>query len=155
MSKNKRNLGDLDKRIKPYHVQERPATLTISHVGLETIKTRFKPEHNAVTVLAGDSNFNPFAAENVMQDLYVLWFVELGARMNFPLNNTNRRTLIKAYGRDPQNLIGKKITLKFGKAPNGADTIIVEPVTPRGAAEPETLADETPVRLDELVNPDQ
>lgn len=141
MSKQRRrNLGDLDKRIKPYHVADKPLTLTIAHVGIETIKSQFKPQHNAVEVLAGDTNFNPFAGETEYRDLYVLWFKETGSRVSFPLNNTNRRTLIKLFGKEFDALIGKRITLKAGKAPNGADTVLIEmalQVEPAQPIEPE------------------
>jgi len=63
------------------------------------------------------------------KDKYVLYFQE--DTIGLPLNVTNLKTLINAYGNDTDNWVGKKVRLKTATIIFNAqqkNTIIIEPL---------------------------
>lgn len=174
MSKQTRrkNMGDFDNRIKPYHLTK-PWVLKILVIGVEQIADRFsKPVIGEVLATAEGNKINPYAvpqvakgqkAELPTKQMPVLFFHGWGSRKSFVLNNTNRRTLIEAFGVDPNNWIDKVITLSAGKTPQKKPTVILTvggDYENQKPALPETLDTETgelqdgePVELGHLLNP--
>ena len=168
---SRKKFGDLDVRIRPYHVKDAPWILTISHVGIEMIPDLYAqqpPTGEILTVEEGD-HFDPFAPKPVrkgaptLKPAFVIWFKEFGVRRNFLLNKTNERTLIAAFGRDPNNCKGKLVVLKYGKTRQGKDTVILE-IAPDGSKpglgtyntphDDEILTDTEPAPLTDLIQPD-
>ena len=171
MSKTSRKkFGDLDVRIRPYHVKDAPWILTISHVGIEMIPDLYAqqpPTGEVLTVEEGET-FDPFAPKQskkgapALKPAFVLWFKEFGVRRNFLLNKTNERTLISSFGRDPNNCKGKLILLKYGKTRQGKDTVILE-IAPEGSKpglgsyhthDDEMIVSAEPAPLSDLIQPE-
>ena len=171
MSKPNKKFGDLEVRIRPYHVKDAPWILTISQISIEMIPDLFaiQPVQGEVISLDEGEMFDPYAPKPLkkgvppMKPAFVLWFREFGSRRNFLLNKTNERALIAAFGREPQNAKGKLVVLKYGKTRQGKDTILLD-IAPAGSKpgvgaydappQDEPAPDETPVPLDELTRHD-
>lgn len=140
MSQSRKKFGDLDVRIRPYHVKDAPWIITISHVGIEMIPDLFaqQPPQGEVLTVDDGEQFDPYAPKPVkkgtpaLKPAFVLWFHEFGSRRNFLLNKTNERTLIAAFGKDPRNAKHKLIVLKYGKTRQGKETVILE-IAPPGS----------------------
>lgn len=152
--KKKRNLGDVEKRLKPFHIinSGKPYwKLTILTVGLEPVYDQFKTKpRGEILAPVEDPDFKPYdEPKGAEKEMYVLWFREIGSKINLLLNTTNRRTLIAAYGMDPFELRGKVVYLHAGKSRNGNPTIILTTEPPNGADAPPPTQD--PPELQELM----
>ena len=129
MSRKQWKLSDFDKYLKPSHLAGKQVTMTITHIGVEAIKSR-KREFT----IAGE------APEEQADDmLLVLHFREYPKPLR--VNNMNRGKLMESVGEDPAALIGCKITLRpvtlkqFG-GQEAVDIVSVEKPKTNGAQAP-------------------
>lgn len=130
MSKQKKNMGSFDTRFKPYHVAAKALTLTIGPIGIEEIPDLFPKAPTVAHLLTElkEGEQSPYVkteAKPKTNPMPVLWFRETGSRMSLVLNTTNRRTLIEAYGMDPNDWTDRKITLSYGLTKQKKPTVIV------------------------------
>jgi len=100
--------------------------------GGEEMKIQIPTKYMNASMLTGEKVYT--IAEIQLEKLrdkekYVLYFQE--DTIGLPLNITNLKTLISAYGNDTDNWVGKKVRLKTATIIFNAqqkNTIIIEPL---------------------------
>ncbi len=129
MSRKQWRLSDFDKYLKPMHLAGKQQVLTITHIGVEPIKTRRRE-----FTIAGEA---PEESEDDL--LLVLHFREYPKPLR--VNNLNRAKLREIIGDDPAVLIGCRVTLRpitlkqFG-GQEAVDIVSVERPKANGAQQP-------------------
>lgn len=145
MSRKQWRLSDFDKYLKPLHLAGKQQVLTITHIGVEPIKTRRRE-----FTIAGDA---PEESEDDL--LLVLHFREYPKPLR--VNNLNRAKLREWVGDDPAVLVGCRVTLRpitlkqFG-GQEAIDIVSVE--RPRPAAPQPALPVTEPVDNVGVTNPE-
>lgn len=149
MSRKTWKLSDFDKYLKPLHLGGKQHTLTVTHIGVEPVKSRKRE-----WTIAGDA-----PDEQGDEFLMILHFREFPKPLR--TNALSRDVLRKAVGDDLPRLIGAKVTLRVVTLKQFGGQECIEIVScelakgvpkpqPTPEPEPEESWDGTPEETEEL-----
>lgn len=149
MSRRTWKLSDFDKYLKPLHLGGKQHTLTVTHIGVEPVKSRKRE-----WTIAGDA-----PDEQGDEFLMILHFREFPKPLR--TNALSRDVLRKAVGDDLPRLIGAKVTLRVVTLKQFGGQECIEIVScelakgvpkpqPTPEPEPEESWEDTPADTEEL-----